>query len=97
MANFSAILDELINVSIQKAFSGITRHDYTVNKSDLGRQRKTDQLIDDCTALCEGRDIECSYNEREGAFHIHIDLNRCRLNLSQASAYSAAMASSYVG
>jgi hypothetical protein len=98
MTEFPAILDQLINISVQKAFvSGVMAHDYTVNKQDLGRQRVTDQLIGECTRLCEGRDIHCEYNEPEGAFHIHINLNRCRLNLSQASTLSSALANSYQG
>lgn len=98
MSSFSRILDHLIDVSIQKVFvSGVMVHDYWVDKKDLDRQRITDQLIADCHQLCGERDVACEYLEHRGAFNIRIDLNRCRLSVTQSTNLSDALAASYQG
>jgi hypothetical protein len=92
MSDIASMLDELICTSIQKtAQSGIMVHDYRIPLSDLGRIRKTEQLVSDFERISDGYDIGCSYDASMAAFRVRIDLNRCVLTRSQASSLSTAM------
>lgn len=98
MNEFAQILDQLIDISIQKVFtSGVMVHEYWVNKGDLNRQRVTSQLVFDCKQLAEERGVECDYLEHRGAFNITVNLNHCRLSVTQSRALSDALAATYQG
>ncbi len=98
MNDFSQILDQLIEISIQKVFtSGAMVHEYWVNKSDLNRQRVTSQLVSDCKQLAEERGVECDYLEHRSAFNITVNLNHCRLSFTQSRGLSDALAATFQG
>lgn len=93
----SSTLASFIHVAISRvAHGGLMSYPFDISADQIrqatGRQRMTQQLIDDYVGFFARKNVRAEYDSKYASLNIQLDLNYCTLNSDQSDYLSTAMA-----